>query len=765
MPNNRIKAKLAAAVLVVLWGSVGHAAEVTWITGRAAPARWAIVPSQPKETDVIQFMGPTRSFLNYSLAEKTFGGKPVLVVDYRTRKIELKFEPPASESPGNFWNPVTGLEGTFGPLTKGPWTFFCTKTDVAFSLPFEVGVGTSHFGIFYYVDGRATGKKNGHSWVDAFVYLQDALAVAVPGSEIRVAEGVYRPDQGATVTEEDLGAAFNLKNGVTIKGGFAGLTAPDPNARDVALHETILSGDLWNNDSPVKYPYLMLNDGDRTDNSYHVVAAVATDANAVLDGFTITGGHAIGTTDPSRQNRGGGVYIERASATFRDCLILGNVASDHGGGVYCLSRGSPTFISCVVADNWSGSSGGGMYNDGSEVLMERCLISGNATGFYGGGIHNHTNGKLTLSNCIISGNMATEPTYGSGGGFYCFLAEALLNHCTLLGNVADLGTDVAVDSPEQPRRSYVVLSNSILWDPNAIWNNDQSPLDVTYCDVQGGWKGDGNIDADPCVMKAGWWDVGRTPEDRVDDLWTDGDYRLRWDSPCVDTGDPREEITLDATDFASRPRLYGAAPDMGAYELKNAAPVAKAGPDVSGFSLNGQPGTVILDGGASFDPEGTPLTYEWYSDGKLISTEVKFRMEFPLGEHTVTLIVSDGVNHSTPDAVRVSVMTVAAIPATVSPSSLARSSPTSFLVMVSLPKGKRVSDVVRSEPMLCFPGGIQSTVQSVTSWLNGKTIVMARFNSADLMAAVPTNGLVELQFVGKYTNGQFFSATTTVRIQ
>jgi hypothetical protein len=79
----------------------------------------------------------------------------------------------------------------------------------------------------YYVDGDANGANDGSSWVDAFNHLQDGLAAADGGSEIWVAEGIYRPDanSGNPSGNGDRQATFQLKNGVTIKGGYAGVGA------------------------------------------------------------------------------------------------------------------------------------------------------------------------------------------------------------------------------------------------------------------------------------------------------------------------------------------------------------------------------------------------------------------------------------------------------------------------------------------------------------------------------------------------------------
>jgi len=79
-----------------------------------------------------------------------------------------------------------------------------------------------------YVDAVAVGANDGSSWADAHACLQDALAeaaAAVPPIQIRVAQGTYKSDQGADMTPGDRQATFQLVNGVSLKGGYAGVTA------------------------------------------------------------------------------------------------------------------------------------------------------------------------------------------------------------------------------------------------------------------------------------------------------------------------------------------------------------------------------------------------------------------------------------------------------------------------------------------------------------------------------------------------------------
>ena len=74
-----------------------------------------------------------------------------------------------------------------------------------------------------YVDDDVVGANDGTSWDNAYVYLQDALAAAIAGDEIRVAQGIYKPDLGGGNTAGNRRATFRLINNVIIRGNFAGI--------------------------------------------------------------------------------------------------------------------------------------------------------------------------------------------------------------------------------------------------------------------------------------------------------------------------------------------------------------------------------------------------------------------------------------------------------------------------------------------------------------------------------------------------------------
>jgi len=84
----------------------------------------------------------------------------------------------------------------------------------------------------------------------------------------------------------------------------------------------------------------------------------------------------------------------------------------------------------------------------------------------------------------------------------------------------------------------------------------------------------------------------------------------------------------------------------------NQPPVADAGPDQDLSCA----GTVLLDGTASQDPDGDPLTYEWHVNGALVGQSAMLGLSLGNGVHTFTLIVTDPDGASDQDDVIVTIV-------------------------------------------------------------------------------------------------------------
>ncbi|MHC4327530.1 MAG: right-handed parallel beta-helix repeat-containing protein [Planctomycetota bacterium] len=444
-----------------------------------------------------------------------------------------------------------------------------------------------------YVDDDATGTNNGTSWADAYTYLQDALAdaqLAEKPVEIRVAQGIYKPNEGlVAIPEFDWRTAtFQLINVVTLKGGYAGIGKIDPDTRDVEMNGTVLSGDLQANDDPAVWESTL-------DNSYHVVSGGGTDATAVLDGFTITAGNATLSTNwdqgppydhgpqrgggmsnlsgnPTLANckfirnlafNGGGMYNEESSPTVIDCAFIGNSGTFYdgggmtnyksnpilrnctfdgnlairGGGI-CNLESNPILIDCTFTNNkaYSGGrpdtwgvtygNGGGMDNYDGTLSLTNCTFSGNSSEYEGGGMATR-GGNATLTNCRFSGNLAE-----SGGGIFNQNSTLILSNCTLADNSAS-GTGNALVSYSGPNSLRLV--NCIIWNgDNGILNSAvfESDIVITHSDVQGGWPGQGNFDVDPLFFEPGYWADVNDPNiivepDDPNAVWVEGDYHLK----------------------------------------------------------------------------------------------------------------------------------------------------------------------------------------------------------------------------------------------
>ena len=366
-------------------------------------------------------------------------------------------------------------------------------------------------GTIRYVDVNASGPTHdGSSWCSAFTDLQDALDVAVATDEIRIADGIYRPDGGTGNRE----LSFQLKSGVKIYGGYAGCNATNPDARNISSFETILSGDLTNNDGS--------NFTNYSENSYHVVAAVNVDDTGLLDGVTVSDGNADGPNfgpDPSSKDQGSGINNYWSTARYENCTLSDNFSANHGA---FNDHGGATLINCTLENNESGMWGGGLFvapnitatvtgcnfinnhtvgiagggggiANGGDSVFTNCLIQGNTSDTNGAGMYNHSGSQPILSNCIIESNESTADNYEDerGGGMYNILSSPTLNNCTIKTNISALGGGIYNDASNcslnqcdlTANHSYRVggIHALVTAGGGGIYNTNNSHLNILGC--------------------------------------------------------------------------------------------------------------------------------------------------------------------------------------------------------------------------------------------------------------------------------------------
>ncbi|HCO95067.1 MAG TPA: hypothetical protein DIU00_14130, partial [Phycisphaerales bacterium] len=375
----------------------------------------------------------------------------------------------------------------------------------------------------YYVDMDAPGNNDGSSWANAFRRLQDAFSAARYGDEIRVANGIYRPDQGLGQTSGNREATFRLENGLSIKGGYAGFGEADPNARDFETYNTILSGDLNGDDGP--------HFANNSENSYLVVVCIECNKSVMLDGFTITGGNA--TTDYIA----GGMLNYESNPIVKNCTFNGNSAGQGGG--MANRHSNPTVTNCTFSGNATVYGGGGMYNtDSSNPVVTDCIFIENSASMLGGGGMYNGDSSPTVTNCRFSGNYAMF-----GGGMYNVGGSSTtVTNCTFSENrVSAWGGGMQNEAGAKP-----TVTNCILWGdmPDEIAFSGSAT--VTYSNVEGGWAGIGNIASDP--------------------KFADAEGRLSFESPCIDAGNNDTVPSDITTDLDGNPRIVNSTVDMGAYE-------------------------------------------------------------------------------------------------------------------------------------------------------------------------------------------------------
>jgi predicted outer membrane repeat protein len=388
-----------------------------------------------------------------------------------------------------------------------------------------------------YVDDDAVGANDGSSWTDAFSDLQDAIAVAQVGDEIRVAEGVYTP----TPDSLDRDATFDLKDGVSIIGGYAGLAGMYPDFRHIKFYATILSGDIDHNDD-------IMDPNNKEGNSRHVVTCTGWGNTAVLDGVTITGGYTgVARGHYSYDRVGGGLSCWSSSLQLTDCSFTDNHAR-HGAAIFTDRSSSLSLNQCIFRRNTAELSGGAIYANGDKMQLINCLFVANTAGETGGAIS------------------CSDYSHGNGGTILNVL------NCTFYDNTSPTFYKPPTNSETQPDGSRVYTSGSII--SNCIFYNKPSLMAVAFefghsepiivTSIYEKEQESGQLRPIPPMPEELFVD----PNGADGILGTeDDDFRLAPGSPAIDSGTNVTWPPLPATDLDGNPRILNDIVDLGAYEF------------------------------------------------------------------------------------------------------------------------------------------------------------------------------------------------------
>lgn len=244
--------------------------------------------------------------------------------------------------------------------------------------------------------------------ISSSIGMQAAVRKVTANNELTTALGAANEGdiilvQGGTTHK----GGFSVRTGIRLYGGFtiAQLSEVTDDLMDEVLAQllaarptdgepwklaqpTVLSGDI-NGDDAIAAPVDLLSGSTRSNNASHVLTVTggSEDQPAVIDGFTICGGHAANAGN-NNEKKGGGIYASAdAYLTVSNCFLYNNSAGEAGGGaIYTEEEAHATLYNLLVFNNGAGNM----------------LQTGSVTGPLVGGVYL---GKGLMYNCVVANNM------------------------------------------------------------------------------------------------------------------------------------------------------------------------------------------------------------------------------------------------------------------------------------------------------------------------------------------------------------------------
>lgn len=366
----------------------------------------------------------------------------------------------------------------------------------------------------FYINSVATGLNNGRSWAHAYTKLDSALKNARLRDTIKVAAGTYTPAVTAF-------GSVVLKEGQVLLGGYPATGVPGDAARNVGIHQTIISGDVG-------------TIGVLDDNSAHVIVAEGVTSKTIVDGFIIEKGYARYNSDLA-QRLGGGIRLVRANPVIRNCVFRKHRADWQGAAVACINS-SPSFLNCFFVENNEAYDATISNQDSSRPLFANCVFAGNT----GTVLYNHTS-YPSVVNCAFVNNRLSD--YAQHEGFAVYAEN----------------------------NSVVSIANTIFYN-NRTWHSTDSadvkllsstaPITNTITQVY--------LTQNANLQNAAPHFQDATNITGPDQLYFTPDDGLQLRNPCsaAINGGVNTALPGITQDLLGRPRVFGANVDLGPYEVQ-----------------------------------------------------------------------------------------------------------------------------------------------------------------------------------------------------
>jgi len=260
-----------------------------------------------------------------------------------------------------------------------------------------------------------------------------------------------------------------------------------------------------------------------SDKNIHIASLYLTSLDSTYIASTIIdGGHS-------------GSVVTSSSGTSTTAALVGltiqNGNASNGGGVYLVNGAALTISNCVIRQNAATEMGGGLYVFGATAEFDNVVVEYN-TANTGGGMYLY-NVSTPINDVIIRHNTAL----GNGGGIYMYTSSPTLENVLLTDNLgqSDAGA-LRLNGGSSPSLINVTIAGNHGLDgiggikssnnsnPTAvntiIWGNTASPIS-------------GPFTATYSCIQGGLEGYGNVD---LDPLFC-GDYSIAAYSPCVGSGE------------------------------------------------------------------------------------------------------------------------------------------------------------------------------------------------------------------------------------